>query len=432
MEKSTATKRFLCIGLLVFIIFSVFAEDFLLVPHKPIVTVDEKITFSLLIPEYKAEQVNFTLSDLPDSVEFFSSQKKTVIHNGLNATLVELEFIFTRAGEYILPSVSFQLLRESFFVGFDKIMVFEKKENMIARGFWQLESNNLFSQEKIILSLNVHYLKKITSLKYDLPENSFFTLIDDLQTDFSNQETIYYQTMCVGKFEWTPLASQNYSIPSAKIHAVDVHNNSIEFIIPEKKIFIQESLTSDGFNEGDESRSKLFFENSFLPEENQAEQHRVSDEDILNNIQALRTLEREKLLFFVYQKQRHDYEQAHGITINRNEFPQFFLTVTLFFLALFFAGFIICLILKKNLIFVILLFCASAGLFAFEFFVLQKKHALIVEKNIYAIPSESARVIDQIQVGTCVQINKTIGQWVYVSFHENEKGWIKKDSLLFY
>ncbi|MGL4985830.1 MAG: hypothetical protein ACRC5H_01675 [Treponemataceae bacterium] len=433
MEKSTTINRSLRFGLLILVCaylpIHIHAQEYVFTPNKVYVTLDEKITFVLLIPKATANQIDFKIANLPENVTFFSSQKKTVTHNNSNAVLLELDFVFAMQGLYTLPPVTIKVGRNRIKAFFDEVMVFEKKENMIARGFWTVDSENLFAKEPISLSLNTLYVKKILSIKYDLPDDSFFTLINDLQIDFSDMKHIYYESISIATFEWTPFVVKTYHIPSVKLSIIDVHNNTSEIVIPEIEVAIEQSLTT---KKKTVQSKTLFFENAFINTEETSQSVEINDEHIVEDLARFRTLEREKIPFFLYQKERKEYEQKKGIIYNENEFPRIIFIITSMVTGILIFIVLLCFLLQKKISILILLLFFAGILLGIESITMMRKYALVEQGIIYAIPNDASSTVEQIPVGTRITIKKIIGEWAYMHFHKTEKGWIKTENLYFY
>lgn len=407
-------------------------------------------SYSVDIKGVDPSLVKVYVNSIPNNVELVSIKKETYIppSNSTDTsygTHVIVTVKFSKPGNYKLFAVDLLISGGYYKLPFESVYVYEntqilepKLEVKFTDDRMDLKTNTLEVKvgEHISYTVYIKYAAQISSLSWNLPENSYFeelTRYDIAKKDTRVEFTPESQPVIT--FDWQPLASGEYFLPSANIYAVTYSGLFVNPQFPQYKVKV---LQADPVITTEKVEKKSEFESSFLPpkEKDIVTQEKVFSSKDFENLLYLHCAERHALPFSSlfgknYFEQRKKVELEFGLVPSKKgaNVTLFFILLALSFISVIVSVFVfaskkiplgtLCVVISIALITVSILLGVKVSV----------KKALCKGGELFPIPEKDIAKGLPLQAGSVVKIEKKAGSWVYVSQNETY-GWIPESNIV--
>lgn len=434
MEKSAASKRFFCLGLLIILSSLLCFADSAPVLEEPKTSCFENdvLTFVIIMKDCQPKNVTFTVPKPESSITRLSANKIQTYEHGTVNTKIELVYTFKKAGSYNLPEVQITINNSSYTVKMPQILVYHNPALHQPEVKWELSASKAFTGGTYELQLTTRYVKKILSLQFAQPENALFEQTSELTDTYEYKPSVKEPAKSVAaKYSWTPLQSGTIELPVINLELTGTNGTDRTVVLKGQtvKVYEQADKKSDdtGFN-------MFNFDAAFKEEaqEDSALPQTVVSKELAQQLAKLRKSEKYSFNFIESRRQRQKLEEQNNIEAkNEIPLPLFVLSAVIFIICLF-----VCIFLKKskkmtgaNLVFVLaaILFAITAKN-AFETIT---PKAVFAGGQIFTIPDETGTILEQINAGNLFVVKKQTEEWCLVKYGENHTGWVKTNSLCF-
>jgi len=357
-------------------------------------------------------------------------------------TKIDLTFIFLKEGIFTLEPLLVNIKNRFQTINFAPISISLNPKNLQPRLVIDFADNNSFysdsSSEVPILTakngeiipfkISLQYGAKLLQFNWKSPANSILSHIKEYDTQRlleENQDLTF--PIAIGDFELRILKNGIADFPSFTATALDYNGSKHTIEMPDFKIKIIKNTAYQSEKEKD------YFAESFI-EEVKAEETKsrriISEADCIKLAQ-LRKDERWKA-FSKARMKRRQFEKELNLPDDQNEFPAFFIPISIFFSIIFCLIFII-FIRRKNIAALMIssiLFLASISGAIYTISAASRKHGISLECTLSSIPEASAEAQTKLPAGTYIQILERTEDWCYVKYGASG-GWCSKDKILF-
>lgn len=408
-------------------------------PSNSFCFTEDRCQFELFLEKTPAQKVQFYVDKVPDSVNFISAIKEA----DNDGTRITLWFQFKKAGTYTLDPLVVTVGGKRQKIPFHTIIVYENLNTLrpeLSVKFLnqdrKLKNNTMTitAGEHVGFTLYIRYAVQIISFNIDLPEDSVFNEIKRYAITEGNPRGTEFSpnNEPVAVFDWQPLVPGKWHFPPVKIKATGYNGLRYDLTLPEYTLIVTKSKQTKKQNQV-QVKDDLF-DYAFLESTDDTESEFKLQQDLSHakKLQELRIKERHSFPFSKVSKERRQYEIDCGLKPAEDEPSQpFFLTVTLFSVLLIIL-IIVFLVFKKLALagfcaFILVVILTGTTVYAVN---ISANSAVFIGNNIRAIPEEITNSTVIVQPGTCINVKRKAGNWVYIKCNETY-GWVYADELLY-
>lgn len=415
MEKHTNTKRTKqYLGLLIFFaisINSIFAASWSslrIKPEKEYCFSGETCQFTLEIPGVLPSRVDTTVQSTPENVTIESSSKEEYVKNGIRGTLIKLNFRFSKAGTYQIPSLATRIDWWSYSIRFLPITVYDNP--ILLQPI--LSSNlqkNLEVGKPTTFTIYGKFFNELININYELDTKIILTKNKDLTPLPYHIGAFSTETYPLAEFTIIPLEEGNFKLPPIYGIFRNYAGNTVS--IPLGEISLKSKRENAPTSETvDDSQFQKVFSTNF-PEAYEE----ISETPVLSPID-----ESELLLTNL----KNQVKQKNILIIIS--------TVSLVFLFISFILFVVFAIIKKKTAMITFLCVFAFFLISTIYFsvVTSKKEAISLSCSVKTVPEEKSNTVMQLSTGDKIRILESISNWYSIESEDNRKGWILQSQCI--
>ncbi len=395
-------------------------------------TVNSDIKFEVIIPYTLPSQIDVSMPEEPENVQFKTLRKVEASENG-GGTKIEIWFSFSKTGTYIIQPLSIKIKNSRKQIAFMpvKIGINPKEQEPLCVIVTDLGINKnitVAAGQPVKFRVCLQYAVQLVQFNWELPKDSLFVQGKTYEfTQIKQREKVVTDDLIpVSDFEWTPLVTGVMDFPKFNIQAIAYNGDKVTVKLPAIKVNV---VKARGKNTNEESS---YFSQAFESDfENGGEELVI----ILSAKEAqiiaeLRSKERHSL-FGKARKERMEYEKMLGLPYTQKEFKIAWIYICVVITLALVVLMIIFLRKKRSIIhigigialvcmIVLVIYCAVCS---------NRKYAVSTGGQICSIPEASASIKSELPVCNRVQILDNSGDWYLVRFGETE-GWCTKESII--
>ena len=415
MEKHTNTKRTKqYLGLLIFFaisINSIFAASWSslrIKPEKEYCFSGETCQFTLEIPGVLPSRVDTTVQSTPENVTIESSSKEEYVKNGIRGTLIKLNFRFSKAGTYQIPSLATRIDWWSYSIKFLPITVYDNPILMQPILSSNLQKN-LEVGKPTTFTIYGKFFNELININYELDTKIILTKNKDLTPLPYHIGAFSTETYPLAEFTIIPLEEGNFKLPPIYGIFRNYAGNTVS--IPLGEISLKSKRENAPTSETvDDSQFQKVFSTNF-PE---------AYEEI-SEIPVLSPIDESELLLTNLKNQ---VKQKNILIIIS--------TLSLVFLFISFILFIVFAIIKKKTAMITFLCVFAFFLISTIYFsvVTSKKEAISLSCSVKTVPEEKSNTVMQLSTGDKIRILESISNWYSIESEDNRKGWILQSQCI--
>lgn len=415
MEKHTNTKRTKqYLGLLIFFaisINSIFAASWSslrIKPEKEYCFSGETCQFTLEIPGVLPSRVDTTVQSTPENVTIESSSKEEYVKNGIRGTLIKLNFRFSKAGTYQIPSLATRIDWWSYSIKFLPITVYDNPILMQPILSSNLQKN-LEVGKPTTFTIYGKFFNELININYELDTKIILTKNKDLTPLPYHIGAFSTETYPLAEFTIIPLEEGNFKLPPIYGIFRNYAGNTVS--IPLGEISLKSKRENAPTSETvDDSQFQKVFSTNF-PE---------ADEEI-SETPVLSPIDESELLLTNLKNQ---VKQKNILIIIS--------TVSLVFLFISFILFVVFAIIKKKTAMITFLCVFAFFLISTIYFsvVTSKKEAISLSCSVKTVPEEKSNTVMQLSAGDKIRILESISNWYSIESEDNRKGWILQSQCI--
>lgn len=415
MEKHTNTKRTKqYLGLLIFFaisINSIFAASWSslrIKPEKEYCFSGETCQFTLEIPGVLPSRVDTTVQSTPENVTIESSSKEEYVKNGIRGTLIKLNFRFSKAGTYQIPSLATRIDWWSYSIKFLPITVYDNPILMQPILSSNLQKN-LEVGKPTTFTIYGKFFNELININYELDTKIILTKNKDLTPLPYHIGAFSTETYPLAEFTIIPLEEGNFKLPPIYGIFRNYAGNTVS--IPLGEISLKSKRENAPTSETvDDSQFQKVFSTNF-PE---------AYEEI-SEIPVLSPIDESELLLTNLKNQ---VKQKNILIIIS--------TVSLVFLFISFILFVVFAIIKKKTAMITFLCVFAFFLISTIYFsvVTSKKEAISLSCSVKTVPEEKSNTVMQLSTGDKIRILESISNWYSIESEDNRKGWILQSQCI--
>ena len=415
MEKHTNTKRTKqYLGLLIFFaisINSIFAASWSslrIKPEKEYCFSGETCQFTLEIPGVLPSRVDTTVQSTPENVTIESSSKEEYVKNGIRGTLIKLNFRFSKAGTYQIPSLATSIDWWSYSIKFLPITVYDNPILMQPILSSNLQKN-LEVGKPTTFTIYGKFFNELININYELDTKIILTKNKDLTPLPYHIGAFSTETYPLAEFTIIPLEEGNFKLPPIYGIFRNYAGNTVS--IPLGEISLKSKRENAPTSETvDDSQFQKVFSTNF-PEAYEE----ISETPVLSPID-----ESELLLTNL----KNQVKQKNILIIIS--------TLSLVFLFISFILFVVFAIIKKKTAMITFLCVFAFFLISTIYFsvVTSKKEAISLSCSVKTVPEEKSNTVMQLSTGDKIRILESISNWYSIESEDNRKGWILQSQCI--
>ena len=415
MEKHTNTKRTKqYLGLLIFFaisINSIFAASWSslrIKPEKEYCFSGETCQFTLEIPGVLPSRVDTTVQSTPENVTIESSSKEEYVKNGIRGTLIKLNFRFSKAGTYQIPSLATRIDWWSYSIKFLPITVYDNPILMQPILSSNLQKN-LEVGKPTTFTIYGKFFNELININYELDTKIILTKNKDLTPLPYHIGAFSTETYPLAEFTIIPLEEGNFKLPPIYGIFRNYAGNTVS--IPLGEISLKSKRENAPTSETvDDSQFQKVFSTNF-PEAYEE----ISETPVLSPID-----ESELLLTNL----KNQVKQKNILIIIS--------TLSLVFLFISFILFVVFAIIKKKTAMITFLCVFAFFLISTIYFsvVTNKKEAISLSCSVKTVPEEKSNTVMQLSTGDKIRILESISNWYSIESEDNRKGWILQSQCI--
>lgn len=415
MEKHTNTKRTKqYLGLLIFFaisINSIFAASWSslrIKPEKEYCFSGETCQFTLEIPGVLPSRVDTTVQSTPENVTIESSSKEEYVKNGIRGTLIKLNFRFSKAGTYQIPSLATRIDWWSYSIKFLPITVYDNPILMQPILSSNLQKN-LEVGKPTTFTIYGKFFNELININYELDTKIILTKNKDLTPLPYHIGAFSTETYPLAEFTIIPLEEGNFKLPPIYGIFRNYAGNTVS--IPLGEISLKSKRENAPTSETvDDSQFQKVFSTNF-PEAYEE----ISETPVLSPID-----ESELLLTNLKNQVK---QKNISIIIS---------TLSLVFLFISFILFVVFAIIKKKTAMITFLCVFAFFLISTIYFsvVTSKKEAISLSCSVKTVPEEKSNTVMQLSTGDKIRILESISNWYSIESEDNRKGWILQSQCI--
>lgn len=415
MEKHTNTKRTKqYLGLLIFFaisINSIFAASWSslrIKPEKEYCFSGETCQFTLEIPGVLPSRVDTTVQSTPENVTIESSSKEEYVKNGIRGTLIKLNFRFSKAGTYQIPSLATRIDWWSYSIKFLPITVYDNPILMQPILSSNLQKN-LEVGKPTTFTIYGKFFNELININYELDTKIILTKNKDLTPLPYHIGAFSTETYPLAEFTIIPLEEGHFKLPPIYGIFRNYAGNTVS--IPLGEISLKSKRENAPTSETvDDSQFQKVFSTNF-PEAYEE----ISETPVLSPID-----ESELLLTNL----KNQVKQKNILIIIS--------TLSLVFLFISFILFVVFAIIKKKTAMITFLCVFAFFLISTIYFsvVTSKKEAISLSCSVKTVPEEKSNTVMQLSTGDKIRILESISNWYSIESEDNRKGWILQSQCI--
>ena len=456
MEKQTAAYKNFRVGLLIFILTSVFgfSKGFAKPTWEYIQTLrwqpvnDYQFTkqdeaFVLEINDVTPDNVALYVQYLNESVSFTSSRKESTMDfsdplNPIKGTKVIAWFNFSKPGNLHMRPILVQINGGLYSIPFNDMTIYENLNDVKPYLFVEFENAKYNPKAKSITvtagdhiswTVYIRYAMQISSWTWNIPENSIFSELEryDISNFVPKGAQFSPKAYPIATFDWQPLVEGTYNLPEIYVTATAYNGSRKNLEPPSVKFKVEKNKDV----QVDDKTETVFAYAFAKPLENdEAEVIVELDGSQCQEYAKLRSRERKGFPWSKFVSDRKDFEQIHGLSAGPGEakYPVMFLWIGLFVLCL--AGAILFMVFRKKV------YGALAWVFCVVFLSLScvqgircgKKYAICVGCELNSIPEHGVESGVYVNGGSRIEVVNSAGEWRFVRYN-NFTGWVYSDKV---
>ena len=415
MEKHTNTKRTKqYLGLLIFFaisINSIFAASWSslrIKPEKEYCFSGETCQFTLEIPGVLPSRVDTTVQSTPENVTIESSSKEEYVKNGIRGTLIKLNFRFSKAGTYQIPSLATRIDWWSYSIKFLPITVYDNPILMQPILSSNLQKN-LEVGQPTTFTIYGKFFNELININYELDTKIILTKNKDLTPLPYHIGAFSTETYPLAEFTIIPLEEGNFKLPPIYGIFRNYAGNTVS--IPLGEISLKSKRENAPTSETvDDSQFQKVFSTNF-PE----------DYEEISVTPVLSPIDESELLLTNLKNQ---VKQKNILIIIS--------TLSLVFLFISFILFVVFAIIKKKTAMITFMCVFAFFLISTIYFsvVTSKKEAISLSCSVKTVPEEKSNTVMQLSTGDKIRILESISNWYSIESEDNRKGWILQSQCI--
>lgn len=415
MEKHTNTKRTKqYLGLLIFFaismnsIFAASWSSLRIKPEKEYCFSGETCQFTLEIPGVLPSRVDTTVQSTPENVTIESSSKEEYVKNGIRGTLIKLNFRFSKAGTYQIPSLATRIDWWSYSIKFLPITVYDNPILMQPILSSNLQKN-LEVGKPTTFTIYGKFFNELININYELDTKIILTKNKDLTPLPYHIGAFSTETYPLAEFTIIPLEEGNFKLPPIYGIFRNYAGNTVSIPLGEISLKSKRENATTSETVDDSQFQKVFSTN--FPEAYEE----ISETPVLSPID-----ESELLLTNL----KNQVKQKNILIIIS--------TLSLVFLFISFILFVVFAIIKKKTAMITFLCVFAFFLISTIYFsvVTSKKEAISLSCSVKTVPEEKSNTVMQLSTGDKIRILESISNWYSIESEDNRKGWILQSQCI--
>ena len=393
--------------------------------------VNNDIKFEVTIPYTLPSQIDISMPDEPNNVQFKTLRKVEAGAAG-GGTKIELWFSFSKTGLYVFSPLIIKIKNSRRQLAFMPVTIgINPKEQeplcVIVTDSGLNKNITASVGQTIKFRICLQYAVQLVQFNWELPKDSIFVQGKTYEfTEIKQREKVVSDALIpVSEFEWTPLVSGYMDFPKFNIQAIAYNGDKVSVKIPQIEVYILNARNKKNADK-DSLFTKAFEQDA--DETVEAQTVVVTAEDAIL-LAELRSRERHSV-FGRARKQRVEFEQKLDLPYSQKEFRVFWIYVCAFLTSAITLFLIICIRKKRNglnLILGIVLVCTLV-LLIYSLVLGNRKYGISGGGQICSIPEETASIKSELPVCNRVQLLDESDNWYHLSFGETE-GWCKKEDI---
>jgi hypothetical protein len=411
MEKhrnSKSTKRYIGLLITLFItINSLFAASWSslrIKPEKEYCFTGETCLFTLEIPGVLPARVNATVQSTPQNVTIESWYKEEYIENGQRGTIIKLNFRFSKAGTYTIPSLATRIDWWSYSIKFLPITVYDNPI-LLQPNLTTDIPKNLEVGKPTTFTIYGKFFNELVNINYDLDTKMILEKSKDLKSLPYHIGTFSTENYPLAEFTIIPLEEGTFSLPQIFGVFRNYAGNTVNIFLEEKTLKVTKSTNQA--TSSWEQNTQLFEENfsASFPEAF------ILEDDNGTSVQ----MDKSKV---VYETLEKELSQKSILTICTIVF--FILLIIFLTLVFIFSSFK-----KKSLVVTFLCLTLVFLVLSVYFFVItHKQEGISLGSSVKTVPEENANTVMQLSMGDKILILDSISNWYSIETEDNRRGWI--------
>ena len=401
--------------------------------------------FELNIENVSPDKVSVYVNDVPGNVSFMSSRKETYIpadsgKSGRHGTHLVIYFRFDETGDYHIRPVEVRIDGSYCRIPVEPVYVYDNPSIVQPQLSIQFDTPDInvsgkkitaVAGQHISFTLFLRYAAQIVDYTWTIPEDSIFAELEhyEIAEGLVHGAEFSPKSVPVAKFDWQPLVHGDYELPKVHILATTYGGLRTEVPFPSYKVTVTPSTQKAAGNAGAKSVFPYAFNDQAVPGKEKSPYGQ--DFTLAEKIHALRVKERHSFpLVSKAGAVRRRAEKSAGLVPGRAEpsLALLFLVIALATVAL--VLYIVFLVRKNKLLRRIMLsLTLAAGVGALVLGAQTGNvHAVFAGGMVSSIPEEKKSDVT-VRPGVIVNVIRTAGDWVYVSYNDT-KGWVPKETVL--
>ena len=394
--------------------------------------VNSDIKFEVIIPYTLPSQIDVSMPEEPENVQFKTLRKVEAGGNG-GGTKIEIWFSFSKTGTYVISPLVVKIKNSRRQIAFMpvKIGINPKEQDpvcVIVTDSGINKNITVAAGQSIKFRVCLQYAVQLVQFSWELPKDSLFVQGKTYEfTQIKQREKVVTDDLIpVSDFEWTPLVTGTMDFPKFNIQAIAYNGDKVTVKIPAIKVNVVKARSKNS------NETSSYFSQAFESEyENGGEELVVVlSEQEAQIIAELRSKERHSL-FGKARKERMEYERMLGLPYTQKEFKIAWIYICSVIAFALVALMIIFVRKKRSIInigigialvcmLVLVIYCAVCG---------KRTYAVSKGGQICSIPEASASIKSELPVCNRVQILDKSGDWYLLRFGETE-GWCTSESII--
>ena len=348
------------------------------------------------------------MQSTPENVTIESSSKEEYVKNGIRGTLIKLNFRFSKAGTYQIPSLATRIDWWSYSIKFLPITVYDNPILMQPILSSNLQKN-LEVGQPTTFTIYGKFFNELININYELDTKIILTKNKDLTPLPYHIGAFSTETYPLAEFTIIPLEEGNFKLPPIYGIFRNYAGNTVS--IPLGEISLKSKRENAPTSETvDDSQFQKVFSTNF-PEAYEE----ISVTPVLSPID-----ESELLLTNL----KNQVKQKNILIIIS--------TLSLVFLFISFILFVVFAIIKKKTAMITFMCVFAFFLISTIYFsvVTSKKEAISLSCSVKTVPEEKSNTVMQLSTGDKIRILESISNWYSIESEDNRKGWILQSQCI--
>ena len=394
--------------------------------------VNTDIKFEVIIPYTLPGQIDISMPDEPENVQFKTLRKVEAGGTG-GGTKIELWFSFSKTGMYVFSPLTVKIKNSRRQISFMpvKIGINPKEQEplcVIVTDSGANKNITVSAGQTVRFRVCLQYATQLVQFNWELPKDSIFTQTKVYEfTEIKQREKVVSDELIpVSDFEWTPLVTGAINFPKFNIQAIAYNGDKTTVKIPQIKVNVLKARGKKS------DINTQYFEQAFEQETDEEQELLPLAVSTENAIILAKLRSRERHSFFAGKtRERVAFEKSLNLPYTQKEFKVFWIYIC----AVIAAALVVLIIIlarKKrsglNLICGIALVCMLV-LLIYTLVCANRKFGISIGGRICSIPEASASIKSELPAGNRVQLLDESGDWYLLRFGETE-GWCVKENIV--